>query len=268
MPRPRKNKNNPYPIHFHVKGNACYHVLNGQWIPIGNLADLSAALQEWAKIENSLHDTSNLTVHAIAAKFVEFFNRADNPLKWADKTRKERSRQLRLEPPSSLIRAFGKRHIDHVRSYQIAEYLDNHPSKVSTNREITVLSRMYRWAIRKGYTAEDKNPCLIEKNPEKARDRYITDQEYIAVRNLKADYMQSMMDISLLTAWRLMTVARIKLTDWDRDELHIVETKGNIKARVEMTPPLFEVLTRAKKIRGTLFSPYLFINPKTHQPFT
>lgn len=268
MPRPRKNNNKAYPIHFQVKGKACYHVFNRRWTPIGSLHDLPSALQAWAKMEHSLRDIDGRSVAAIAAKFTDYIQCADNPLKWADKTRIEKTRHLRLEPPSSLIKAFGDFHIDTVRSHHIAEYLDAHPSKISANREVTTFSRLYRWAIRKGYTAEDRNPCLIDKNPEKARDRYIEDAEYLALRNMKADFMQCMMDISLLTAWRLMTVARIKLSDWDDNELQVVEGKTKIKARVEMTPVLMDVLDRAKQIRGTIFSPYLFINRKTHQAYT
>lgn len=270
--RPRKSRNRELPPRFHVKGKACYHVhtKGGKrvWLPIGSTDDLPKALEEWARVERTRRGGGDgRTIADIAQKFTDLMQRADNPFKWADKTKKERARHFRQEPRSRLLTIFGDVHIDELRSHHIADYLEGHPSPVSANREITSLGRMYRWAIRKGWTKEDRNPCQVEKNPEQGRDRYVTDDEYVAVRDMADDWMQCLMDLSLLTSWREMDVARIELKGITDDELRGKESKEGLTARVEMTDALAAVLARARKLRGDIFSPYLFVDRKTHQPF-
>lgn len=266
----KRIKNKSLPPRFHTKGKACYHVANPvfdqktkktvrRWSPIGSTDNLPEALLKWSILENNTKDISGNTIYALAEKYNLLLEGPNNPLKLGDRTRNGFSLMLRAKPASTLLRAFGHVIMTDLKQHHIGSYLDKHLYPVAANREIALLSRMFQYAIRRGWCVN--NPCLgVEKNAEKSRDRYIEDWEYCAIRAFCWDFKNKIgqspwraisiaMDISFLTSFRLGHVIQIQTTDYDDDELKIREGKTGWKARVEMTPELWSVLERTKDFR-------------------
>lgn len=266
----KRTKDKSLPPRFHTKGKACYHVANPvfdqktkknirRWTPIGTTDNLPEALLKWSILENNSQDIAGNTVYALAEKYNLLIQNPTNPLNLGERTRSGFSLMLRAKPASTLLRAFGHVAMVDLKQHHIASYLDDHPHPVAANREIALLSRMFRYAIRKAWCTD--NPCLgVEKNTEKSRDRYPEDWEYCAIRafcwNFKNKLGQSpwrplsiAMDISYLTSFRLSDVIQLQDADYDDSELRIREGKTGWKARVDMTPELWSVLDRAKDFR-------------------
>lgn len=89
-----------------------------------------------------------------------------------------------------------------IKPKHIGLYLDGHLSRVSANHEIALLSRMYRYAKRGGWISG--NPCVeVDKNKEKARDRYPEDWEYVAIREFCQTYKNENGEVP----WKALAVA-------------------------------------------------------------
>jgi integrase len=87
----------------------------------------------------------------------------------------------------------------------------NRHRAASANRDIQLLSRMFRLAkVRWGLTAY--NPCEgIEYLPEYARDVYVEDQTYIKITDAATPILKTMADISVQTSARIGSVYTMKL---------------------------------------------------------
>ncbi|MFW5903668.1 MAG: hypothetical protein ACOCS7_02910, partial [Halolamina sp.] len=162
----------------HPKKGRLYHVYQGKWTPLGSPDDMDEVLRRYDDIELSLVKPELLTVAGLMATFRRLLERPGNPLGLAERTRSEYLRNLK--PSGRLARVFGHMPLDKVRPRHIGEYLDAHPAPVMANREIALLSRMFSYAIGRGY--DGFNPCRhIHRNKERARDRYVEHWEYAAV---------------------------------------------------------------------------------------
>lgn len=125
----------------------------------------------------------------------------------APKTRREYRKQLR-----ALRENFGVLRIDGLRPGDVQLFLQTWPSPISANRHIALLSRIYSWAC--GLQLTEKNPCekkLAPRNEQHPRTRYITDEEYLARREVASDWMAATMDLGYLTALRLGDLLSIRL---------------------------------------------------------
>jgi integrase len=151
-------------------------------------------------------------------------------------------------------------------------------SIVQANREKSCLSAVFTAALK--WHLVDTNPCrLVPKLREAARDRYVTDTEFMAVYRLASPMLQSAMDLATMTGQRegdLLQLSRSQLTDEGiafsigkskrRHPRHgkIVETAK--KLIIEWSPELRAVTDRLKKL-GPDIRPTLLCNLKG-KPFT
>lgn len=100
-------------------------------------------------------------------------------------------------------------------------------SRTQANREKTFLSRVYRWGYERGIVKG--NPCRGAKQfTEKARDRYITDEEYDAVYQVAPDVVRVAMEIAYLClAGKRMSLLCVVISS---------ENPGSISNRVRRQP--------------------------------
>lgn len=196
------------------------------------------------------------------------------------KTRREYRKQL-----IPLRAAFGAIGIRGLRPEQVQHYLESHPSPISANRAIALLSRIYTWAGRLGLA--DGNPCirkLVERNEECARDRYIHDEEYLARQAVAPEWMAATMDLAYLTAQRLGDLLAIRLAPpledsearrcWlDRDALYVQpkKTQRSTGQRLSFAieGDLLEVIEHLLQLRAAsrVQGMYLICN-RRGQPYT
>ena len=155
---------------------------------------------------------------------------------------------------------------------------DNKGRAASANKDIQLLSRMFRLArVRWGLTTF--NPCeAIEYLPEGPRSMYVSDKRYADIYAAASPVLQCMLEISTQTGAREGMIFDIRIGDFDQDQIELRVTKkrnekGHTAKSYTMTPDLWRALGRAlelrKKRRGgaaSLPSDYLFIT-KNGKPY-
>ncbi|MEJ1126155.1 tyrosine-type recombinase/integrase [Variovorax sp. CCNWLW225] len=201
-----------------------------------------------------------------------------------DATRKEyegRIRRLRLKFKT---KRYARTEVqamlpDYLSAVVITQHLhENRDRAASANKDIQLLSRMFRLArVRWGLTTF--NPCDgIEYLPETPRDQYVSDERYAEIYGVASPVLQCMLEISTQTGAREGMIFDIRIGDFNEAQIELRVTKkrngkGYITKAYSMTPDLWRALTRAlelrKKNRGgaaSLPSDYLFIT-KQGKPY-
>ncbi len=252
----KRSGNFNLPPHMHKKGRCYYYVMSTgakrKWIKLS--ADYSEALAKWAELEGSTPSGETIA-QAIDRYLVEVV-----PLK-AEKTQREYSRQA-----GKLRSIWDGRRLDEVRPMHIAEYLDRHPHKVSANREVSLLSSIYSYAMRWGWC--DHNPCMgIRRHSEKPRERYLEDLELGVLKEAASDQFKCILDLAYLTAMRKGDLLRLKLSDIRDDGLYVQQGKTGKRQIFELTPDLQSLLSRIRKLRRRVGTLWLFAT-RNGQPYT
>lgn len=225
------------PPRLHMKGERYYHVsstLPRVWTALGK--DRPRALLEWARIEGAMPDPAIRTFEAVAQRYeLEVI-----PTK-APRTQRDNFKELQ-----NLRAVFGRMLIDAIKPHHVRGYLDarGQSGKARANREKALLSHMFNKAREWGYT-DATNPCQGVKGfTEAGRDRYVTDDEFQAVRAKADSTLQDAMDIALLTGQRPADVLKILRTDIRDGALFVAQNKTGTKRAIEIVGELADVLTR------------------------
>ena len=182
--------------------------------------------------------------------------------------RSQESDYFRSKP---LIEFWGDSKIDTITTQDVYKYMDWRKGKVSgptVNREISLLRHSFRKAIRWGYV--DKNPSQgIEGFTENRRTRYISDQEFDAIKAIASSgknsrYLSDVMDGLYFTAQRLGRILDLKWNQIDMKERTISFEQTSRTKRVPLllwiNEPMLRLLTRMRSERGLfkVVGPYVF----------
>lgn len=150
-----------------------------------------------------------------------------------------------------LLKSFGDAMLADIEPHHIYGYLDANPSKVSANRQISVMSNIFQLAIRKGYVS--LNPCRqVTRNPEKPRDRYIEDFEYQAVKSLALPVVRSVMDFAYMTAMRRGDILALRLDQIEDQGIRVIQEKTKKRQIIEWSPALKECVNKLKSMEPAL----------------
>jgi integrase len=244
----RRTSNFDLPPRMHKKGDCYYYVTTTKprkWIRLDK--SLAVAKQMWASLEGA---GTPGTFESLANKFL-----AECTKDLAENTRRNYTSHGNI-----LISVFGHMQLSEIKPHHIGNYLDRHSSPMSANIQIGLMSTMFERALRWGMA--DTNPCKgVRRNKMKPRDRYITDEEYRAIRNKAPDWLQVAMDISLLTALRESDVLKIKLADLDDQHLTVIQKKTKKRQTYVITEALNSAISKAKALdRGSVRSLYLIFD--------
>lgn len=176
----------------------------------------------------------------------------------AQKTQDDRAYQL-----DRLDKVFGKMQVDSVLPKHCQAYLYEHPHQVAANREIKLLSQIYRRARVWGFT--DKNPCAdVYYHSEKARDRELTDAEFITIQEKASMSMRARIQISYLTGMPRGDLICIQLTDLEGEGIRKRRNKTEKKKYYRWTPALRAAVKLAldartsRQVQGINEPNYLF----------
>jgi integrase len=143
--------------------------------------------------------------------------------------------------------------------------------QVAANREKSMLSSIFSFAIRKGIVKV--NPCTdVERFEEKARDRYPEDWELQAVYNESSNILKCIIDFEYLAGQRIGDAIAIMESDITQEGIRIIQDKSlhhkqKVKLLIEWSDALRDCVNRARKLRGSMRSMYLFCK-KDGQPYT
>lgn len=269
----RRRKNRPdLPPRVYAKHGAYYFVAkDGEWIWLGR--DLHAALQRYA-------DFAAAPALGRMADIMERYLREVVPKK-AARTRENNKREM-----VPLKAVFGHMEPGEITPQGIYAYLDSRkrqvkrkqpdgtvkvielPAPIAANRELALLSSVFKYAIRWGLAAE--NPCrLVSRNPEAPRRRYVQPHEYRAIYAIAPPVIQCAMDLARQTGLRLGDLLRLNERENVREEGLYVETgKTGKRLLFEWTPKLQEAVDRARALRGTTLRPITIIANRSGQRYT
>jgi integrase len=236
---------------MHKKGDVYYYVTSGtprKWIRLS--ASLAEAKMMWAQLEGGYSDATGL-FSALSARYI-----TESLDTLAESTR----RQYRIQA-NVLESVFGGMTLSEIKPTHIAQYLDNHKSKTSANNEMALMSAMFEKALRWGLT--EANPVKgVKRNTVGKRDRYITDEEFKAIREAAPDYIRCTMDIGYLTGMRISDILNVLMQDVTAEGLVVRQEKTGKRQLFTLTPELEGAIAAAKGLRRTVRSMYLICNRK------
>lgn len=172
--------------------------------------------------------TEELRAKEILGKSIPFPRLIERYLK--DISPNKRSRGSDKVNSKNPIKFFGEKRIDTVTAQDIYQYQDWRKSQISerkkrpvsgatVNREVSLISDALTKAIKWGYVSS--NPCReVERFSESRRHRYITDQEFNAIRGIalerkESKHLANIMDCLYLTAQRVGRVLDLKWSQVD-----------------------------------------------------
>jgi integrase len=225
------------PPRMRRKGGAFYFDGYGKprkWIPLGS--DRAVAMAEWAR----LYAPSSSSAPAPAGTFeaiAERYRREVLPGK-APKTRQEQDKQL-----TALVGVFGAMRAADIEPQHVRQYLDARTAKVAANREKALLSHVLTKAREWGVMA-GANPCAgIRGFTERARSRYVNDDELRAIL-AKADApLAAILRLAYLTAQRPADVLKLRRSDVRDGFLHVEQNKTGAKLRIALEGELASVVS-------------------------
>lgn len=207
MARPRKHDKH-LPRSMYQRRGAYYFVRDGKWHPLGR--DYGAALTQYAQLIGRKQEIH--TVHDAVWHYIE-------------------SSRARLAPATvasyehsaaRLVQVFGQMRLGDVLPSDVYEYLRKH-GNVQANRDRALLSAAYSEARRIGAfpkAADDPTKGLEYRNPERPRDRYVTDAELSKVLAHASPKLATIARFIELTGMRPGDALRVRPGDVRRDGIH------------------------------------------------
>ncbi len=210
--------------------------------PLGS--DYGLAIKRWAKIE---HEAAPPAAAVVTFRWVgERYMVEVVPTK-ATRTQADNRREFAkllefFDDPPGPFEAIEPVHVD--------KYLEWRTSKgsgfVRANREKALLSHIWNFARRKGYTALP-NPCAgIKGFKEEGRDVYMEEVEYQRVWAAADVCLRDAMDLAYLTGQRPADVLRMTDMDVRDGVLYVRQGKGKTKLRMTIAGELADVIERIR----------------------
>lgn len=129
-----------------------------------------------------------------------------------------------------MLAVFGDAEAKAIKPEHVRRYMDarGKRSRVQANHEHSSMSRVYRWGYQRGYVPD--NPCVgVDKFPKPQRDRYITDEEYIAIFTHATPAVKAAMEIAYLCAARVSDVLKMNWNQILDKGIFIQQGKTGIK---------------------------------------
>lgn len=180
----------------------------------------------------------------------------------APKTQKTQHAQI-----DKLKRVLGTLNVDQLSSTTVAEYLDRSPAKIAANREIALLSHAYTKGIRWGLAKI--NPCRgVERNEEKARTRYITHDEFLAVYELGTPAVQVMMGLAYNTGQREGDLLKLRRGAVTAEGLALQQGKTRRRLVIAWTPALRWLIERAGELPAKGKASLFIVCQANGQPYS
>jgi integrase len=218
------------PRRMYQKHGAFYFVdRNNKWHPLGS--DYSDALKRYA----GFHETiGKETIGALMTSYeVEVLHKQAPDTIIA---RKKEFKQLRP--------VFGHMLPKDLEAHHAWNYFEKLGGTRTARKNISGLSAVMTWARKKGVIKQ--NPILKIGFPlNKPRDRYVEDEEYVAVRGVASPMVKFAMDIELITAARQKDILSLDRKQVAAGKLKIIQSKTKKKINYPFVGSLEETVQAA-----------------------
>lgn len=241
MGRPRKSDKH-LPQCVYEKHGAYWYVKANKWTRLG--ADLPSALAEYARrFDNPKGGMAELVERVLTHVTPTLAKNTVHQYKIAAARIKE---------------AYGEFAPNQIRPKHVAALkVDYADAPNMGNRILSFLRTVFAYAVE--WQIVESNPCIgIKRHIEKKRDRYLTDDEFSAIRAKAHPRLQIIMDILYLTGQRVGDVLAIKNQDLTDDGIMFTQEKTGAKLTVKWTPQLRASVASAKALSGNVIGPNLF----------
>jgi integrase len=235
MGRTRKRNKHLPPRVYERRGKLYYvHPVSQEWIP------LPEGLRTWAKIV--VASDAAETLSALWAKYdLEVLS------KRATKTRRNR-----LQEWKELEKVFGAVNPADVEPHHVWRYWRDRGEIEQARHEVRCLSALLTYARQTG-ARKDNNPCFGLQLPSKGpRDRYITDDEYLAVRDLASPMLKYAMDLAYITGMSQTDLLHLERSQLLEDGILFDRQKTGKGQLIEWNDDLRAVIDDLKKERPEL----------------
>lgn len=220
----RRKHDKGLPSRVYLRRGAYYYVRpsDQKWLPLGKTEP---------EMLRALAAVKDVGANALADLF-DRYELEILPTK-APKTRKDQTHQLKR-----LRLAFADFATpDAIEPRDIAAYLDASPKAVMANREIALLSHVFKKAIRWGLASV--NPCTgVERNKEQVRRYYVEDWDFWLAWVYAPAHLRALMELAYLTGQRQEDVMSIRLADLRQDGIYVKQRKTGNEIIVGWTPRL------------------------------
>ena len=242
MGRPRKHRLDlPERVYFH-HGSYFYAQPGGKWENLGN--DYQKAMARWAEFIQ-LPDTSVITT---VAGLLDRYLLEVVPGK-AERTQADNRQEIRF------LRAFfGAMDLQSVAPATVAQYVQTRKAVTRANREVALLSHAFNKARLWGISSS-QNPCSIPgiRNSEKARDRYVTDEEIIEFKKECPQWLRHYVELKLLLGLRQQDMLKLSWLNVTENGISVATRKTSKRLVIQRTSEINEILDHFPNDSGPLF---------------
>ena len=251
----RRQKSNGLPARVYRKHGAYYYVgRDNTWHRLGNDWDATAR-RMWLELDSGTPRAG--TVASLLNAFMASPRRKVSPRTKADNEHEK----------LALVRSLGHCTLESVKPTTVAQYLEKRGAPVRANREISLLSKAFSWALAQGLA--DTNPCLgVERNKEESRKRSPSVAEIEAVAAKGAAIVGAAARLAYLTGQRQAQIIGLRIDQLQEDGIHFPPAKKGDAVIVEWTAALRDAIEAAKKMRPKIASATHLFSGRKGQPFT
>jgi integrase len=204
MPRKRTNGLPPYVY----RGRSAYdlHIYNGKGLPrqVIRLCDIDIPMSEIWRAYELFHSQNIMNLDWLLMEY----QKSDLFHKNATRTIKYQSEMMQriINYPRGKGNILGTAELKNITAGVLRKYSDSRAkiAAVSANREVSLISAAWNWALERDII-KYSNPCaIVKRNKEKARTRYVTEEEYQIAYRLaeKYPYLQPAMELAYLCRMR------------------------------------------------------------------
>lgn len=251
----RRQTNLDLPPRMHLKGETFYYVTTThprKWIGLGK--DLNEARRKWADIEAGENGGASL------ATLIDEWMDSDSFAKLAPNTRKQYTSVAK-----QLKDVFADfKTVADIKPQHVAQWQDDHKSRVNANTGKSILTTVLNIAIRRGII--ERNPAKeVENLTVERRKRYITDEEYIAIREKAHPVLRAAMDLSYVTGARIGDILDMKLSHISADGLLVRQEKTNKLQLFKRNAALDLAIENAKAIKRPVRGLFLLCTMRGQQ---
>jgi len=249
----KRTKRKDLPDYVYFQHGAYYFVVNNKWMPLGK--DYVAAMIKYTEL-----NSDNKHIFTMGQLFDKYTIEII-PGK-AKATQEDNLSSMKF-----LRTAFSHMQPEEITPQDIYAYMDARNAPVRANRDKSLLSHVFKKAIRWGVLKT--NPCRdVESNPETPRKRLITHEEFWAVYDfIPHPMIKIAMIISGLTGLRQNKVLSLtKSLHIKKDKIEIDSGKRGLELSIERTEEVNQALMDAEKIHSV--KSIFIIHKKDGQPYT
>lgn len=254
MPRQRKTDLD-LPSRVYKKHGAYHYVdFNNRWIRLDASKDV--AIAKYYQLAGSL------------ARLTSMSDVIDRYMREFSPTKAQSTYKSEISASKNLRAAFGHIPPDQVKTTMVYEYLDvrSETAPIRANREIALLSHIFKKARRWGVV--EINPVTgVERNPEKPRDRYVTDEEFSAFKSVCPRWLQLYCELKYLTAFRKTDMLNLKWSQISEAGINIKVSKTQNKIMMLNSEALSETLDEIKRLKRPIAGLNVF-HTKRGQQYT